>query len=148
QTEATSGWNWGTLASDARTLRVAVVGPSGRQWPDSLNVLDTVWRERQALGMLLLPLLLPMMVVSETLQRSIGGVATATVAASGSGGGGVREFGAFGGVSGVNSAGSAGVGGGVAAVDVDLGRLLEGASDVLDTLLVVLSVWYMLRFFR
>ncbi|CBJ28745.1 conserved unknown protein [Ectocarpus siliculosus] len=148
ETEATSGWNWGTLASDARIVRVAVVGPSGRQWPDSLNVLDTVWRERQALGMLLLPLLLPMMVVSETLQRSIGGVATATVAASGSGGGALRGFGAFGGVGGVNSAGSAGVGGGVAAVDVDLGRLLEGTSDVLDTLLVVLSVWYMLRFFR
>lgn len=98
--------------------------------------------------MLLLPLLLAMTVVSEALQRSIGGVATATASASGSGGGGVRGFGAFGGVSGVNSAGSAGVGGGVATVDVDLGRLLEGASDVLDTLLVVLSVWYMLRFFR
>ncbi|CAM9810725.1 unnamed protein product [Ectocarpus sp. 4 AP-2014] len=148
ETEATSGWDWGTLASDARILRVAVVGPSGRQWPDSLNVLDTVWRERQALGMLLLPLLLPITVVSEALQRSIGGVATVAVAASGSGGGGVRGFGAFGGVSGVNSAGSAGVGGGGAAGDVDLGRLLEGASDVLDTLLVALSVWYMLRFFR
>lgn len=26
---------------------MAVLGPEGREWPDSLNVLNTVWRERQ-----------------------------------------------------------------------------------------------------
>lgn len=43
----TLGWDWSVLASDVRVLRMAVLGPSGREWPDSLNVFDTVWRERQ-----------------------------------------------------------------------------------------------------
>lgn len=44
---ASSGSYWSALASDVRILQMAVVGPSGREWPDSLNVFDTVWRERQ-----------------------------------------------------------------------------------------------------
>ncbi|CAN0181790.1 unnamed protein product, partial [Laminaria digitata] len=39
-----------SLVSDAKVLRMAMVGPAGREWPDSLNVFDTVWRERQARG--------------------------------------------------------------------------------------------------
>ena len=38
-----SDWN---MVSDARVLRLAVVGPQGSKWPDSLNVFDTIWRER------------------------------------------------------------------------------------------------------
>lgn len=36
-----------TIFSDARVLRMAIVGPAGTEWPESLNVFDTVWRERQ-----------------------------------------------------------------------------------------------------
>lgn len=37
-------WN---IVSDMGVLLMALYGPSGREWPDSLQVLDTVWRERQ-----------------------------------------------------------------------------------------------------
>lgn len=47
QATGASGSMWSALASDLKILQMAVVGPSGRKWPDSLNVFDTVWRERQ-----------------------------------------------------------------------------------------------------
>ncbi|CAM9236319.1 unnamed protein product [Scytosiphon promiscuus] len=153
QPAVASGLGWSSLASDMGVLRMAVVGPSGREWPDSLNVFDTVWRERQALGMLLLPLLLVMTVVSEAFQRSVGGAATAAVAvSSGGGGGGTAGSGSgiFGGLAG-SSSGGGGDGSAVwggAGTGLDVGHVLEGAGNVLDTLFVGFSVWYMLRFFR
>lgn len=91
--------------------------------------------------MLLLPLLFVLTVISEALQRSIGGAAAAAVAVTGGGGdtalGGGGATGAFGGV---------GVGGGGGGFE--LGLFLEAAGDVWDTIFVAWSVWYMLRFFR
>lgn len=36
-----------TIVSDARVLQMALYGPSDREWPESLQVFETVWRERQ-----------------------------------------------------------------------------------------------------
>lgn len=94
--------------------------------------------------MLLLPLLFVLTVISEALQRSIGGAAAAAVAVTGGGGGdtalgGGGAAGAFGGV---------GLGGGGAGGGFEMGLFLEAAGDVWDTIFVAWSVWYMLRFFR
>lgn len=84
-----------------------------------------------------MPLLFVFALLSEAFQRSVETAAAAiavTVAgdAAGGGGGVVGGAGAFGG------------GGG----EAGLGRVLEMAGDVWDTLFVIGSVWYMLRFFR
>ncbi len=99
----------------------------------------------KVLGALVLPLLFGLAVVSEALQRSIGGAASAVSASVGvgmgnGGGGGTAAI-----IGGVGSAvgGTGGVG-----TPLDMGLLLEGASDVFDTLFVLFSCWYMLRFFR
>eukprot|EP00752_Nemacystus_decipiens_P015680 g13994.t1 len=97
---AVSDSYWSALASDLRILQMAVVGPSGGEWPDSLNVFDTVWRERQALGALILPLLFILTVISEAVMRSIGGAASVVTGGSrvGSDGApaGVGRLGVFG----------------------------------------------------
>lgn len=94
--------------------------------------------------MLLLPLLFILTVISEALQRSIGGAVAAAVAVTGGGGDSALGIGggagAFGGVGG----GGWSVGGG----EFDLGLFLEAAEDVWATLFVAWSIWYMLRFFR
>eukprot|EP00903_Cladosiphon_okamuranus_P011281 g10637.t2 len=145
---AASDSYWSGLASDLRILQMATVGPSGREWPDSLNVFDTVWRERQALGTLVLPLLFGLTVITETVQRSIGGAASAVTGVAGFGSDGAAA--GFGGVGacGGKGAGVLGGAGGSAEASLDMGRVLQGAGDVLDTLFVVWTVWYMLRFFR
>lgn len=89
---------------------------------------------RQALAGLLLPLLFVSSVVSELLQRSVRGAASAAVSVSGA--------------SSSDSGGGIGVLGGGGHAGMDLGRLLETAGDVFDTAFVAWSVWYMLRFFR
>lgn len=98
--------------------------------------------------MLLLPLLLVMTVVSEAFQRSVGGAATAAVAVSSGGGGASSALGIFGGVSGTGGGVGGGAVGGGAGTGIDVGQVLEGAGNVVDTLFVAFSVWYMLRFFR
>lgn len=99
----------------------------------------------------MLPLLFVLTVISEAVQRSIGGAASAvTGGGTGSGGGdgvaaaGVGGLGVFGGAEG----GGLGGVGGFAGTLLDTGRVLQGAGDVLDTLFVAWTVWYMLRFFR
>lgn len=96
----------------------------------------------------MLPLLFVLTVVSEAVQRSIGGAAAAVT--GGTGGGidgapaGIGGLVALGG----NGGGVFGGAGGPAGTSLDVGRVLQGAGDVLDTLFVVWTVWYMLRFFR
>lgn len=99
----------------------------------------------------MLPLLFALTVVSEALQRSIGGAASAVTGVTGGGGdgaaaaaAGVGALEAFGGKGG----GVFGGAGGFAGTSFDTGRVLQGAGDVLDTLFLVWTVWYMLRFFR
>lgn len=89
--------------------------------------------------MLLLPLLCILAVISEAFQRSIGGAAAAAAAVAMGG-----RTGSFDGVGG-------GIGaffGGGTSGGAELGRFLETAGDVGDTLFVIWSVWYTLRFFR
>lgn len=93
----------------------------------------------------MLPLLFALTVVSEAVQRSIGGAASAVTGATALGGGGGSD-GAAAGVGGLGA--SAGVGGFAGTSSLDVGRVLQGAGDVADTLFVVWTVWYMLRFFR
>lgn len=102
----------------------------------------------KTMGSLVLPLLFILTVVSETVQRSIGGAASAVTGGTGVGSDGAPAgsggLGAFAGQGG----GVFGGGGGFAGTSLDAGRVLQGAGDVLDTLFVMWTVWYMLRFFR
>lgn len=96
----------------------------------------------------MLPLLFGLTVISEAVQRSIGGAAAAVT-----GGAGFSSDGAAAGIGGLGAFGGKGAGvfggaGGSAGASLDMGRVLQGAGDVLDTLFVMWTVWYMLRFFR
>lgn len=98
--------------------------------------------------MLLLPLLLVMTVVSEAFQRSVGGAATAAVAVSTGSGTTGSGLGIFGGAAGTIGGDGVTIGGGAGTTEFEIGRVLEGAGNVVDALFVAFSVWYMLRFFR